>query len=97
MARDGKIIQRQHFLSSRRHNLPSKVRLRNDQTPRNVYILDATIMKYFQAELFSRFLPPSYAGHVNLAGEKPGLFMLNCKYGSPVEIIVFRVQYFFSA
>ena len=68
MARDGEIIQRQHFLSS-----------------------------CFQAELFSRFLPSSYAGHVNLAGEKPSLFMLNCKYGSPVEIIVFRVQYFFSA
>ena len=26
------------FLSSRRHTLPSKVRLRNDQTPRNVYV-----------------------------------------------------------
>ena len=26
------------FWSSRRHNLPSKVRLRNDQTPRNVYM-----------------------------------------------------------
>ena len=51
----------------------------------------------FSAGLFSRFLPPSYAGHVNLAGVKPLLFMLNCKYGSPVEIIVFRVQYFFSA
>ena len=73
MARDGEIIQRQHFLSSRRHNLPSKVRLRNDQTPRNVYMayVDATIMRCFQAELFSRFLPPSYAGHVNLAGGKP--------------------------
>ena len=71
MARDGEIIQRQHSLSSRRHNLPSKVRLRNDQTPRNVYIhVDATIMQCFQAELFSRFLPQSYAGHVNLAGEK---------------------------
>ena len=42
MARDGEIIQRQHFLSP-----------------------------CFQVELFSRFLPPSYAGHVNLAGEKP--------------------------
>ena len=97
MARDGEIIQRQHFLSSPRHILPSKVRLRSDQTPRNVYIMDATIMRCFQAELFSRFQPPSYAGHVNLAGEKPRLFMLNCKYGSPVEIIVSRVQYFFSA
>ena len=74
MARDGEIKQRQHFLSSRRHNLPSKVRLRNDQTPRNFYIkkiMDATIMRCFQAELFSRFLPSSYADHVNLAGEKP--------------------------
>ena len=33
MARGGEIIQKQHFLSSRRHNLPSKVRLRNDHTP----------------------------------------------------------------
>ena len=37
MAKDGESIRRQHFLSSRRHNLTSKVRLRNDQTPRNVY------------------------------------------------------------
>ena len=60
------------FLSSLRHNLHSKVRLRNDQTPRNVYIhVDVTIMRCFQAELFSRFLPSSYAGHVNLAREKP--------------------------
>ena len=33
-----KLYKRQNFLSSRRHNLPSKVRLRNDQTPRNVYM-----------------------------------------------------------
>ena len=68
MARDGEIIQRQHFLSSRRHNLPSKLRLRNDQTPRNVdatIIVDATIMRCFQAELFSCFLPPSYAGRAS--------------------------------
>ena len=26
-------------------------------------------MRCFQAELFSRFLPSSYAGHVNLAGK----------------------------
>ena len=56
------------------------------------------LMRCFQAELFSSFLPRSYAGHVNLAGERPSTrFMLNFKYGSPVEIIVFRVQYFFSA
>ena len=54
-------------------------------------------MRYFQAELFSRFLPSSYAGHVNLVRAKPSRFMLNCKYGSNVEIIIFRVQYLFSA
>ena len=60
------------LLSSQRHNLPSKVGLRDDQTPRNVYThMDATIMRCFQADLFSRFLPSSYAGHVNLTGEKP--------------------------
>ena len=32
---------------------------------------DAAIMRCFQAELFSRFLPPSYADHANLAGGKP--------------------------
>ena len=66
MARDGELIQRQHFLSSRRHNLPSKVRLRIDQTPGNVYNVDDTVMRCFQAKTFSRFLPPSYAGHVKV-------------------------------
>ena len=35
MARDGEIIQRQHFCHYG-HNLPSKVRLRNNQTARNI-------------------------------------------------------------
>ena len=72
MARDCEIIQRQHFLSSRRHNLPSKVRLRikRPNSTERLHV-DATVMRCFQAELFSRFLPPSYAGYVNLAGEKP--------------------------
>ena len=71
MARDGEIIQRQKNLSSRRHNLPSKVRLRKDHNSSKRLHVDAAIMRCFQAELFSRFLPPSYAGHVNVAGEKP--------------------------
>ena len=54
-------------------------------------------MRCFQAERFSRFLPSSYFGHVNLARAEPSRLMLNCKYGSPVEIILFRVQYLFSA
>ena len=33
--------------------------------------VDATIMRCFQVELFSCFLLSSYAGHVNIAGEKP--------------------------
>ena len=71
MARDGDIIQRQHLLSLRRYNLPSKFRLRNNQTVRNgTSTADATIMRYFQTELFSRFLPLPYAGHVNLAAAK---------------------------
>ena len=72
MARDGKVIQRQHFVITETQFALKKSGLRNDQTPRNVYShVDATIMRCFQAELFSRFLPSSYAGHVNLAGEKP--------------------------
>ena len=38
---------------------------------------DATIMRYFQTELFSRFIPSPYAGHVN--------------DGDTVEFIIFRV------
>ena len=33
----GEVIQMQHFYHHG-HTLPSKVRLRNDQTPRNVYV-----------------------------------------------------------
>ena len=51
----------------------------------------------FSGRAISRFLPSSYVGHVNLAREKPSGLMLNCKYGSPVEIIVILVQYFFAA
>ena len=46
-------------------------------------------MRCFQAELFSRFLPSSYAGHVHLARAKPLQFMLNCKYGSLLKSIFF--------
>ena len=59
--------------------------------------VDETIMRCFQAELFSRFLPSPYAVHVNLAATKPCQFMPKCKYGSPVEFVIFRVQYFLSA
>ena len=59
--------------------------------------VDATIMRSFQAELFSRFTPSSYASHVILAAAKHWLFMPKSKYGSTVEFIIFRVQDFLSA
>ena len=44
-----------------------------------------------KSELFSSFLPSTYAGHVNLAAAKHWQFMPNWKYGSTVEFIIFRV------
>ena len=86
MAKDGEVIQRQHFC----YHVDTICH------PKSGY-LDATIMRCFQTELFSRFLPSSYASRVNLVRAKPSRLMQNCKYGSPVEIIIFHVQYFFSA
>ena len=51
--------------------------------------VDATIlMRSFQTELLSRFLPYTYAGHVNLAAAKHWQFMPNWKDGSTVEFII---------
>ena len=55
------------------------------------------MIRYFQKELFSRFLPSTYAGHVGHAPLKPWLFMPKWKDGSTVELIIFRVQDFLSA
>ena len=63
--------------------MPSKVKLCDNQTTRNVS---------FQTELFSSFMPSAYAGHVNLATAKHWQFMPNWKDGSTVELIVVRVQ-----
>ena len=54
-------------------------------------------MRYFQTELFSSFLPSTYAGHVDLAASKHWQFMPNWKDGSTVEFIIFRVYNFVSA
>ncbi len=54
-------------------------------------------MRSFQTELFSRFLPSSYARHVNLTASKHWRFMPKWKHGSTVELIIFRVHYFLSA
>ena len=69
MARDGEVIQMQHFCHHGDTLCHPKSGFVTNSTER--LHGDATIMRCFQAELFSRFLPSSYAGHVNLAGEKP--------------------------
>ena len=75
--------------------MPSKVRLCNVQPNGTERLhVDATIMRSFQAELFSRFLPSSYAGHVNLAAAKHWQFMPNWKDGSNVEFCIFCVYNF---
>ena len=65
---DSEVIQRQHFC----HNgdticLPKSgyatTKLHGTSRPLHV---DATIMRSFQTELFSRFLPSAYSGNVNL-------------------------------
>ena len=65
MARDGEIIQRQHFCHYGEticHPNSSYVTTKLHGTS----TADATIMRYLQTELFSRLLPSLYAGHVNL-------------------------------
>ena len=52
---------------------------------------DATLMRSSQTELFSSFLPSTYADHVNLAAVKPLQFMPNWKHGSTVDFVIFRV------
>ena len=50
--------------------------------------VDARIMRSFQTELFSCFLPYSYAGNANLAAAKPWQCMSNWKHDSTVEFIM---------
>ena len=69
MARNGEIIQRQHLC----HYEDTICHLRSGYLTTKLHgtsTADATIMRYFQTELFSRFLPSPYAGHVNLAAAK---------------------------
>ena len=54
-------------------------------------------MRSFQTELFSRFLPVTYVGYVNLAAAKHWRVMPKLKDGSTVEFTIVRVQGFLSA
>ena len=70
MARDGEVIQMQHFC----HNGDTLCHPKSGYVTNKLHgtcTCGCNNNKCFQAELFSRFLQSSYAGHVNLAGEKP--------------------------
>ena len=95
MERDRKVKQRQHFYHHRDTICHPKSGYVTTNCTERLHV-DATIMRYFQAELLSRFLLSSYAGHVNLAAAKHWQFMPNWKYGSTVEFIIFRVYNFVS-
>ena len=75
----------------------SKVRLCNNQTCTGRLHVDATIMRSFQTEQFSRFLPLLYASHVNLNAAKHCRWVPKYEDGSAVEFIIFRVYKFVSA
>ena len=70
-ARDGEVIQRQHFC---RHG-GTICHPKSGYVTTKLYgtsIADATIMQSFQTvEQFSRFLPSPYTGHIKLAAAKP--------------------------
>ena len=83
MERDGKVKQRQHFFHHGDTVCHPKSGYITKQTGR-LYV-DATIMRSSRTELFSSFLPSTYACNVNLAAAKPSQFMPNLKDGSPVE------------
>ena len=87
MARDGEVKQRPHFY----HHGDTICNPKSGYVTTKRLHVDATIMRSFQTELFSSFLPSKYASHVNLAAAKPWQFMTNWKDGSTVEFIIFRV------
>ena len=86
MIRDGEVKQRQHFY----HHGDTICHPKSDYVTNKLHGT-YTIMRSFQTELFSSFLPSTYARHVNLAAAKHWQFMLNWNDGSTVEFIIFRV------
>ena len=78
MARDGEVKQMQHFyhhLDPICHPKSGYVTTKRPERPH----VDATIMRSFQTELFSSFLPSTYADHANLAAAKHCQFLPNWK------------------
>ena len=98
-ARDGEVIQRQHFShhgGTICHPKSSYVTTKLYGTSRPLHV-DATIMRSFHTDQFSRFPTPSYAGHVKLAAAKHWQWVPKYRDGSAVEFIIFRVYKFVSA
>ena len=70
MGRDGEVKQRQHFYHHGYTICHPKSGYVTTKLHGTFTCVDATIMRYFQTEQFSRFLPAPYPSHVNLAAAK---------------------------
>ena len=93
MARDGELIKMQH--SCHHNNDIDIIHHPNSSSKCTERLhMDATIIRSFQKELFSRFLPSTYAGHVGPAAVKPWWFMPKWKDGSTVKFkcFLFKIQ-----
>ena len=90
MARDGEVIQRQHFF----HHGDTICQPKSSYLTTKLHgtsTADAIILLSFHTEIFSRFLASSYAGHVNQATAKHWRFMRKERDGDTVEFVTFRV------
>ena len=94
MVRDGEVEQRQHFYH---HGdticHPTSVYVQPNCTER--LHVDATIMRSLQTELFSSFLPSTYAGNVNLATKS---LNSSCQTGNMAALLnslffVFKISF----
>ena len=94
MTRYGEVKQRQHFIiSDTQFAIQSQVMQQPNCTER--LHVDAIIMRSFQTELLSSFLPSTYAGHVNLAARSIGS---SCQTGKMVALLyslffVFKISF----
>ena len=69
MTRDGEVKQRQHFYHHGDTICHPSYVMKQPNCTERLYV-DATIIRSFQTEQFSRFLPSLYASHVNLNAAK---------------------------
>ena len=91
MARDSEVLQRQHFCHHGDTICHPKSGYVTTKLHGTSTYVDATIMRSFQTELFSRFLRLAYSGNVKLAARKPWQFIQKYRDGDTVEFNIFRV------